>query len=225
MGSKIPTQPFPGTGCSRCRRAGFHKRHPLGCFRKQTCFGMLKKGKVVIEHLLPNSLREHVQITRMMLMHKFQSTDVKKITVDIPKWLQLSLCWAASSCQVRWQAPADKAPKFQVLAPICWFVAAGSYWGRSTTKLPRLQLILSPQDSLFFSVWGTAMGNAQPGYKVSLFFPKSKSLSTKQKKLTQTPGRSAAFWPGLSKTHVSSKTSPCKGSSHQRRFVTRVIVK
>lgn len=168
--SKSLPSPFPGTGCSHCRRVGLHKRHPLNSFWKQTCFGMLKKGKIVLEHLFLNSLREQVQIVHMMLIHKykFQLIDVKKITVDMPKWLQLSLYWVASNCQVRWQAPADEAQEFQVLAPTCWFAATSSHWDRSTTKLPWLQLILSPQDSLFFSVWGTATGNAQPGYKVSL---------------------------------------------------------
>lgn len=55
---------------------------------------MLKKGKVVIECLFAKALREQTQICQwhMMLMHKYdcQYVDIKKITVDIPKWLQFS---------------------------------------------------------------------------------------------------------------------------------------
>lgn len=189
---------------------------------------MLTKGKVITECLLANALREQIQICQqhMMLMHKYecQYVDIKKITVDIPPSGYNSvrcLYWDVSDSQVGWQALADEAHKFQVLALPCWFVAASPCWERSNMQLPWLQLVLSPQDD-FFSAWGTAMGNAQTGCKMSLFLPKSMSLSTKQSKLMQTPDRTAASWPGLSKTHFST---PFKGSNHKKKFVIHVTLK
>lgn len=106
--------------------------------------------------------------------------------------------------QVKRQTLAEEAHKFQVLALTCQFEAMSSYWERSKMQLPWLQLILSPQENDFFSVWGTTMGNAQTGCKMCLFFPKPMSFSVKQCKHTQTPDHTAASWSGLTKDHFST---------------------
>ena len=61
-------------------------------------------------------------------------------------------------------------------------------------------------------------------HKMSLFFPKFMSLCTKQRKLMQAPDRTATSWPGLSKAHFSTKTSPFKGSSHKKKSVIHVML-
>jgi len=58
---------------------------------------MLKKGKVIIECVFANALRERMQIClwHMMFMHKYKShyADIKKIAADTPECLQFSeLC-------------------------------------------------------------------------------------------------------------------------------------
>jgi len=69
------------------------------------------------------------------------------------------------------------------------------------------------------------MGNAQTGYKITLFSPKSMSLSIKQSKLMQTPDRTTVSWPGLNKAHFSTKPFAFKGSNHKKNFVIHVMLK